>query len=76
MGCCEWEREILLELYSEPKLKTIEGLEYSNKDNYRKRVDELEQRLVSYLAYGDVLDENFYKTIFFFLLAKKNVKKT
>lgn len=73
MDACEWEKEILLELYAEPKSKTVETLIFSTKDNYRKRVDDLENRLIAFLATGEVLSEQFYRNMFYYMLNCKNL---
>ena len=71
MAMCDWERELCLEYLCEPKLKTIEGLECSDRNNYMKRMINLEKRIFLFLADNpSFLGINFLYT--FFLL---NIKK-
>lgn len=71
MLLCEWEKEILLELYAEPKLKTIDTLEYSNKANYQKRACELSTRVRSFLIDSDFLTLEYAVNLFINSLDRK-----
>ena len=50
MQMCNWERELCLELYAEPKSKKVETLDYSNKNNYISKAKELEMRVCLFLG--------------------------
>lgn len=72
MQACDWEREIMLDLYCEPRKKTIESLEYSNKGNFYKRLNELETRLISFIYDNgaNVLDKQYIINLMMFVLKK------